>query len=256
MKTLIFGGTTEGRRLADLLSINGMDVTLCVATDYGKKVIHHNAGLKMLAKRLDQAEMTVWLKENAYDYVVDATHPYAKAATQNIKAACFKTHTEYLRLTRDESKWEQSVIYVDNTAEAAELLKTTTGNVLMTIGSQEIEAFTSIENYAERLFIRIIPMLESVQKAIHLGFKNANIICMQGPFGIDMNVATLKMVNAAYLVTKDSGETGGFSQKLAAAEQTGCKVIVVARPVIESGYTFDEVLRFFNVGDFESEGLI
>ena len=36
MKVLIFGGTTEGRKLASLLSKVGNDVSLSVATEYGK----------------------------------------------------------------------------------------------------------------------------------------------------------------------------------------------------------------------------
>ncbi len=251
MKVLIFGGTTEGKRLADVLSTNNVDVTLCVATDYGKSVIKNVRGLKIAAKRLNQAEMALLLKKNTFDYVVDATHPYAQEVTQNIRVACFETNTDYLRLIRDTSDRQKSVIYVDSAVEAAEFIKDTTGNVLMAIGSKELEAFTAIESYEQRLYIRIIPMMDSLQKVIDLGFKNPNIICMQGPFSIDINATTLKMINAKYMVTKDSGEAGGFLQKLEAAEQVGCKVIVIARPVIEKGYRLDEILGFFHVIDIK-----
>jgi len=248
MKLLIFGGTTEGRKLADLLSAQSAhDVTLSVATEYGRGIIPQNAGFAILSQRLNQAEMIALLEKNRFDHVVDATHPYADEATKNIKTACNEANTKYLRLVRSESEKNQSVIYVDNAAQAAQFLKNTSGNVLMTIGSKELEAFTAIEDYASRLFVRIIPMVDSLKKAIDLGFKNANIICMQGPFEIDMNVAMLKMTDAAYMITKDSGEAGGFAKKIIAAEQTGCKVIVIARPSVETGYTFDEILKFFDI---------
>jgi len=254
MKILIFGGTTEGRKLAGLFSLHNMyDVTLSVATEYGRNIIPQNTGFSVLSQRLNQSEMTGLLEKNKFDYVIDATHPYADEATKNIKTACDETNTEYLRLLRRESKKNQSVIYVENTAQAADFLKSTSGNVLMTIGSKELDSFTTIKDYSSRLFVRIIPMMDSLQKVIAMGFKNANIICMQGPFEIDMNIALLKMTNAEYMVTKDSGETGGFSKKIIAAEQTGCKVIVIARPSVETGYTFDEILKFFHIKDTETE---
>lgn len=250
MKVFIFGGTTEGRRLAELLSANGADVLLCVATEYGKDIVR--GGLRVISGRLDRDGMAALLREDKFDYVVDATHPYADTATQNIKAACTGMQTRYLRLLRGEGDKRRAVslgMVVGSAAEAAELLKGTAGNVLLTIGSKELEPFTAIEDYSSRLFIRIAPMADSLQKALRLGFRNANIICMQGPFDTDMNAATIKMTGASYLVTKDSGEAGGFAEKLAAAEQAGCKAIVIARPSAESGYTFDEILRIFNIGE-------
>jgi len=253
MRILIFGGTTEGRKLAYLLSLNNMyNVTLCVATEYGKNIIPQNTGFDILSQRMNKFEMIALLKKNKFAYIIDATHPYAGEATRNIKAACTETVMIYLRLIRHESDKNQSVIYVDNAIQAAEFLKNTSGNVLMTIGSKELDAFTVIKDYSSRLFVRIIPMMDSLQKVIDMGFKNANIICMQGPFEIDMNIAMLKMTNAEYMVTKDSGEAGGFAKKIIAAEQTGCKVIVIARPFVESGYTFNEILQYFNIKDTET----
>jgi precorrin-2 dehydrogenase/sirohydrochlorin ferrochelatase/precorrin-6A/cobalt-precorrin-6A reductase len=250
MKILIFGGTTEGRKLAGLLSSDKThDVTLSVATDYGKDIISQNAKFKILSKRQNQSEMTILLNENNFDYTIDATHPYASEATKNIKAACDETKTKYLRLIRHESPGDKSAIYVDTAAKAANFLQNTSGNILLTVGSKELEAFTAIENYSSRLYVRIIPMADSLQKAINLGFKSANIICMQGPFETDMNVAMLKMTDAAYMVTKDSGETGGFEKKLTAAKQTGCQVVVITRPCAETGYTLEEIMKIFKIKD-------
>ena len=38
MKVLVFGGTSEGRKLSEALANDGVDVTLSVATGYGTKV--------------------------------------------------------------------------------------------------------------------------------------------------------------------------------------------------------------------------
>ena len=66
---------------------------------------------------------------------------------------------------------------------------------------------------------------------------------MQGPFYQGMNAATLQMVNAAFLVTKESGKNGGFSEKVEAARETGAVCVVIRRPVHETGYSLDEICR-------------
>ncbi len=246
MSVLIFGGTTEGRNLATELSKNGIQVTLSVATDYGKAVGDH-CDYEVMASRLNADEMAAYLDEKKFEVVVDATHPYANIVTQNIKSSCEATQTKYVRLIRDESQKNPSILYVENYQAACDLLSGSTDNILLTIGSKELHHFTNVQDYASRCFVRMIPMIDSLQKAIDLGFKSSNTICMQGPFDIEMNKATLIMTNAKFLVTKDSGDIGGFHAKIEAATELGVTVIVVARPIKECGLSYKEMLEFFNV---------
>ena len=58
---------------------------------------------------------------------------------------------------------------------------------------------------------------------------------MQGPFSKEMNRAMIEQLNCKYLVTKMSGATGGYQEKLDAALETGCTPIVVGRPLVEEG---------------------
>ena len=53
---------------------------------------------------------------------------------------------------------------------------------------------------------------------------------MQGPFSEEMNVAQLRYADAGYLVTKASGETGGFPEKCEAALALGVEVVCIGRP--------------------------
>ncbi|MFR2966695.1 MAG: precorrin-6A/cobalt-precorrin-6A reductase [Anaerovoracaceae bacterium] len=46
-------------------------------------------------------------------------------------------------------------------------------------------------------------------------------MCMQGPFSEEMNLAMINMLDIKFLVTKDTGESCGLPQKLAAAEKAG-----------------------------------
>ena len=60
---------------------------------------------------------------------------------------------------------------------------------------------------------------------------------MQGPFDEEMNLAMLRATRAAWLVTKDTGDAGGYAAKLRAAERAHAKVIVIGRPAQREGQT-------------------
>ena len=54
-----------------------------------------------------------------------------------------------------------------------------------------------------------------------MGLLGTQIICMQGPFSAELNAAMLKQVDAKYLVTKDTGVTGGFPERIQGAKIAG-----------------------------------
>ena len=99
-KLCVFAGTTEGRELIEFLSNQDVSVTACVATEYGETLLPNADNLTVSAKRLPVGEIIGMLRENTFDLVIDATHPYATSITRSISGACQETQTEYLRLLR------------------------------------------------------------------------------------------------------------------------------------------------------------
>ncbi|MDR1268148.1 MAG: precorrin-6A reductase [Planctomycetaceae bacterium] len=247
MNILIFGGTTESRKLAKTLADHHADVTLIVATDYAKNLFTEPINFNIIVQRLDETEMIHYLKTHSFDYVVDATHPYADLATKNIHSSCQNANVRYLRLVRSESNKNSSITYFTNPDEAIDILNHETGKILFTIGSKELTHFVKVNDFASRSFVRILPMLDSLKKTIDLGFRNSNIICIQGAVNEEMNKAMINMTQAEFLVTKDSGEIGGFDAKISAAQQCGCRVLVLSRPLQETGFSYTEILEFFQI---------
>ena len=86
-------------------------------------------------------------------------------------------------------------------------------------------------------------MESSLKSALELGYKPANIICMQGPFAKDLNIAMLKKYGSRFMVTKDSGKAGGFDEKVEAAAEAGAKLIVVGRATEEVGAGLGEIIE-------------
>ena len=241
MRLVIFSGTSEGHALCRFLSARGAQADVYVATEYGAAVMEPMRGITVHEGRLDTAAIAARL--DADTLLIDATHPYAAAVTDNLRAACAETGARYERLLRpaqDGSGYET----VPDTAGAVAWLNAHPGKVLLTTGSKELDAYTAVENWQERLYPRVLPVSSVLQKCEALGFAGAHVIAMQGPFTRGMNAALLRQTGARILVTKDTGASGGFAEKLAAAQDTGATVLVIARPRAETGRTLGEMQAY------------
>ena len=216
-KLCVFAGTTEGRRLVEFLAGQDLEVTACVATEYGQALLSPAENLTVSAERLTREQMTELFSREGFDLVVDATHPYAAAVTENIRGSCLETGTPYQRLLRGTSEVCPGAVYVPDISEALAFLGQTRGNILLTTGSKELARFSQLEDFAQRVYARVLPLESSLTACRETGLPASHILAMQGPFSRELNTALLRQIGAAFLVTKDGGEPGGFEAKAAAA---------------------------------------
>lgn len=233
---LIFGGTTEGRELAEFCRRRNIPACVSVATEYGASLLE---GVRVVAGRMTETEMLRFIKENKIKLVIDATHPYAREATENISNACAKAKVRRLRVLREEKRAEDGR-YFDTMSDIVSYLSEREGGVFITTGSKELDAFCSLENYKNRCAVRVLPT--GAEMCIRLGFSKERIIAAAGPFTTEENVEQLKKFDARFLVTKDSGAVGGFYEKLAAAKETGAEALILKRPS-EEGIPLSEAKR-------------
>lgn len=239
-KLCVFAGTTEGRELVELLEGQPVAVTACVATEYGGTLLTERENLTVSAGRLSQQEMEALLRRERFDLVVDATHPYAREATEHISGACRAAETAYLRLMREEQELPAGAVWTADAAGAAAYLSGRPGNILLTTGSKELGAFTVIPGFAQRTYARVLPMEASLRACEAAGLRPAHILAMQGPFSREMNLAMLRAVSAGWLVTKEGGAAGGFQEKAEAAAEAGAGLVVIGRPPQRTGVGFAE----------------
>ncbi|GHU60105.1 hypothetical protein FACS1894171_0160 [Clostridia bacterium] len=240
---IIFGGTSEGRRLAQHLSRFGVKATICVASEYGSGVLPKMPGITVNEGRLDSSDIADMLDAEAL--VIDATHPYAAEVTANIRAACEEKESLYYRLFRPEAS-SGDIRSFNSCEDVVKYLSATNGNVLLTTGSRTLEEFTKIRDYEDRVYPRILPDPDSLKAALELGFKPGNLICMQGPFSEQMNVATIQAKQIRYLVTKDSGAPGGTMEKINAALSAGIEAVIIGRPPDGKGLKYAEMVDMLN----------
>ena len=233
----VFAGTTEGRRLCEFLRGQAVNVLACVATEYGEALIPAGENVEVAAGRLDAGQMEALFARRRFDAVVDATHPFAAEASENLAAACRAAGVELLRLNRGETDLGDAVV-VASVEAAAAFLASHPGNALITTGGKNLAPYKAVPGWQDRLWARVLPMATSLEACEAAGFAPAHVIAMQGPFSREMNAATLRSIRAEWLVTKDSGDAGGLREKLAAARDAGAKCVVVGRPEQPDGLDF------------------
>ena len=263
-KIVIFAGTTEGRRLSEILADAGIAHTVCVATEYGEIVMREQTDaeaartkeqpfVSLHRGRMDREQMEEFLRNEGYEIVVDATHPYARVVTENLRGAVAALQTSekkaqfpiYLRLEREISETPEaedpavSIRYFESNADCAKALENTEGNILLTTGSKELATYCASGRLHDRLYVRILPGRESLELCMEQGIKGRQILALQGPFSTEMNAAILKQYDIRHLVTKNSGRTGGYQEKLEAAKMLGIPVYVIqpARKAVDT-YSF------------------
>lgn len=303
MHIFLFGGTTEGRKIAEAIAEVNREWTVrdvepsglpiaaevYVTTAYGASLLPAGPGIRVHVGRLDAEEMTALFKTarqttgftsdetarqqlkpmpddtdgemeksespksagqcrqaercqlSAPLLVIDATHPYAAVVSENILTACAAAGVRCIRVEREDSgaggkasaSESAAFHWVESIEEAAAWLAGESAqrpNILITTGSKELTPYTQIPDFAARCYVRALPTVEALEKCQALGFRRDHLILMQGPFSEEMNVAQLRYADAGYLVTKASGETGGFPEKCEAALALGVEVICVGRP--------------------------
>lgn len=224
-RILLFGGTTEGRLLAQELAQEGHDVTVSVATEVGAEELAAVEGIAVRVGRLDADGIAALLE--AFDECIDATHPYAQVVSANVREACERTGTPLRRVERTTSDVEGCTV-VSSMEQAARFFATTEGNILVTTGSKELAALADLD--PARLVVRVLPTHEALDACERLGVPHRNIITGQGPFSRELNEAHMRQYDIRWLLTKDGGRAGGFDQKLSAARACNVDVVLVARP--------------------------
>ena len=289
-KIWIFGGTTEGRLLAEYCSREKIEAWVSVASEYGEELLQEelmesgNAGnpdlnhntclakknlktvqassvIKVLRGRMDRYQMEEFIRNQGIHLVIDATHPHARLVSEEIQEACGRTGVRLERCLRAEGEQNKARdwVEVDSIQEAVSFLSSVSGVIFATTGSKELEALCQIPDYQKRVYARVLPTSNVLRKCEKLGITGSHLIAMQGPFSTEMNTLFLRQTKAEWLLTKDSGRAGGFQEKVEAARENGTRVVVIRRPE-EDGISLEEAMEVLkkadegNVGEREGRG--
>lgn len=235
MNVMVMAGTKDAARIIKKLSNTGkFNILATTTTPYGADIAKSAGADEVISKGLTEEELVEVIKTNKIDVLVDATHPFAANATRNAIKSSKITGITYLRFERPKEKFkENDLIHEVSSFEEAALKakEVNEGRVLHLAGVSTLEPV--IEKIdSPRLFARVLPSVDSIQKCIDMGLKQENIIAMQGTFSKNFNKALIKEYSISLIITKESGETGGTLSKISAALELGIDIVLITRPIV------------------------
>lgn len=230
---LVLGGTLDSRELTASLLEKGIEVCYSTLTSIQSDQVKDDPGLTKIYGQLDTESLRETMVIYGITAIIDATHPYAKEISENAIWACDAAGIPYLRMERPSLIDDQSYV-CDSYQEARDLLVKlivdSDKNILLTTGSRQLECFEGLPK--NRIFARVLPTSGVLKKCENLGYKPRQILAVQGPFSILMNQAMIKEYQIGFMVTKDSGDVGGITEKIEAAHEEDVKILFIKRPEV------------------------
>jgi precorrin-6A/cobalt-precorrin-6A reductase len=228
---LLLGGTSETAPLATAFTARGWPTLVSTATDVPLELPEH----PLLARRngrLNQEQMEGLIRQERIRVLVDATHPFAAAAHVTALASATATAIPCLRWQRQQGDWQYGgTIRVTSHAEAAHQAVFFGRPILLTTGSRNLLPYAKAAVAAGLpLVARVLPHPESEQACRAAGLGPDQVIAARGPFSVEDTVQLIHRHRIGVLITKDSGAAGGLPEKLEAARQTGCRVVLICQP--------------------------
>ncbi|CAM5387719.1 Cobalt-precorrin-6A reductase OS=Streptomyces alboniger OX=132473 GN=CP975_27595 PE=4 SV=1 [Streptomyces alboniger] len=225
---LILGGTTEGRRLAELLAGTGPRVTSSLA---GRVAAPRKPPGEVRVGGFGGAEgLAAWLREHCVDVLIDATHPFAGTISFNAARAAASAHVPLLALRRpgwvasEGDDWHP----VGSLEQAARVLPGLGERVFLTSGRMGLAAFAGPGLDALWFLVRSVDAPEPPLPA------RVEVLLDRGPFTLEGERELLRRHRIDVVVTKDSGGAA-TAPKLAAAREAGVPVVIVRRPRAPEG---------------------
>jgi len=240
---LLLGGTTETASVAQALAESGCQVLVSMATDIALAVGTHPA-IRLRQGRMDEAAMAALISQEKITALVDVTHPYAtevRATAERVARSSDIPYFTYVRpagcLTRGGD-----VLAVDDHAAAARLACGFGKPILLTIGSRHVADYVRpARNAGLTVIARVLSHPESLAACEEAGLSKDQIITGRGPFTTGENRELIRRFSIGVVVTKDSGNAGGFQAKREAALLESCHFIVVGRAPVTSPNAFDRI---------------
>ncbi|MBT3173056.1 MAG: cobalt-precorrin-6A reductase [Rhodospirillaceae bacterium] len=223
-RLLILGGTAEARALAEA-AVNELGDRLEVVTSWAGRTDRAPdvAGDTRVGGFGGAAGLTDYLRTEAIDFVIDATHPFAETISEHAHDACVTASVARLQLFRlawalpPSGRW----LEVDDMAAAARTIGDLGSRIFLTTGKQTVNAFSDVENVW--FLVRLIdPPAEPLPLA------NCEVATGRPPYDLEAERALMERHRIDALVSKSSG--GALPEKIIAAFELGLPVLLVAPP--------------------------
>lgn len=227
----LIGGTSPSRDVALMLQKTKRAARCgCVATTAtreGRRLYESCPDVQVSVGRMRYPAIRFFMWRNRISVVIDASHPYASAVSESAMKAARKCRVPYIRYERPAIDLP-GVRRFSSVKRIREYLVQQCGTVLVATGSSTLAQWRSFDT--SRLIVRVLPVVSALRACIRAGVSYTQIIAAAGPFSYERNRSIFNDYDIRFLVTKESGDAGGFREKVQPALDAGITVCMLARP--------------------------
>lgn len=217
---LVFGGTTEGRKAAEVLEEAGSPFFYSTKTGEQELSLHNG---ERIDGAMDAEAMKDFIAEHDIRLIVDAAHPFASRLHQTIAAVASDKQIPVIRYERIYPPREPDITWINDYSQ----VPTDIHSLLATTGVQSISKLKWLEALGIKVFYRILNRESSIILAKEQGATDDQLCFYEDGNKID--------VDADAILLKESGLSGGFCEKVAAARAKGMRIIALKRPELIQG---------------------
>ena len=218
-RVLILGGIREAADLAAVLVERGHNVTSSLAGRTKEPV--PVAGNVRIGGFGGADGLAVFIKQNAINVLIDATHPFAKNISSNALAAAENSECRLIIYARQA--WQKQIgdywIETETLAAARDAIPQN-ARVLLAIGRQHIALFASRPDV--HFVVRMVD-----EPLVALPLKNYTLV-LGKPGDVVAETQLLKEHRISHIICRNSGGTGAYA-KIKAARQLNLPVIIINR---------------------------
>jgi len=188
--------------------------------------MHHGV---RLTGAMTTDDMRAFCDANGVKCIVDAAHPFAEHLHQSIA----EVGLPVIRLQRAYSERIEGVNYCTDYADAVGQMSRENIRCLLALsGANTISKLSGYWHHHKTIF-RILNRAESIEVALKNQFPTKNLIFYNTDNHLpskEEEKALMQSVGCDAIITKESGASGGFEEKVGAAIELGLKVFVVKAP--------------------------
>ena len=219
---LVFGGTTEGRKTVEVLEEGGNTYYYSTKTGEQDITLHHG---QRIDGALDAEAMQTFCREHGIRLIVDAAHPFASQLHQTIAQVSESLSIPTIRYERIYLERDPEITWIDDYSQIPRDIH----SLLATTGVQSIAKLKPLEAEGIRIYYRILQRESSIALALKQGASSEQLCYYEDPQDIP--------VEAEAILLKESGLSGGFSEKVEAAKAKGMRIIALKRPQTPAIFT-------------------
>ena len=217
---LVFGGTTEGRKAAEVLEEAGSPFFYSTKTGEQELSLHNG---ERIDGAMDAEAMKAFVSEHDIRLIVDAAHPFASRLHQTIAAVASERQIPVIRYERIYPLRDPDITWIDDYSQ----VPTDIHSLLATTGVQSISKLKWLEALGIKVFYRILNRESSLLFAYEQGATDNQLCYFENSNDIE--------VDTDAILLKESGLSGGFCEKVAAARAKGMRIIALKRPKLTQG---------------------